>query len=249
MQSERTPLLKPEALPGAPPPPYSEIQQDLGALGESSSTDDYVRCEVCSYSIEKTTKKNKKVITCPRCNESTALGPPDEGKSYLRCPECNCLLIVRQGVLKTICPRENCKTTISVKTGKTVKTNRPSTSASSLGNVQRDPQYRIVCGHCHNTFIQEILPTNNRIVCALCNRESNIGERGARGTAVMYIGIGLACIIVCVGLMATTMGLRHNAGYWYIYLVLLAVSILLILRGLLCLCMRHSTLEIANPVA
>lgn len=65
---------------------------------------------------------------------------------------------------------------------------------------------------------QDILPANNRIRCALCNKESNIGEQGSKRSAVMYIGLGLACIIVCLGLMATTMGLRHNAGYWYIYL-------------------------------
>ena len=66
--------------------------------------------------------------------------------------------------------------------------------------------------------LQDTLPANNRIRCALCHKESNIGERGAQRSAVMYIGLGLACIVVCLGLMATTMGLRHNAGYWYIYL-------------------------------
>jgi len=130
---------------------------------------------------------------------------------------------------------------------KTVRSSRPSTSTSTVEHVQQAPQYRIVCGHCHNTFVQDILPTNNRIRCALCNKQSNIGERAGKRSAIMYIALGLTCDIVCLGLMATTMGLRHNAGYWYIYLVLLAAAVLLTLWGLLCLCMRHSTIEIANP--
>lgn len=71
MESERSPLLGTDTVPGAPPPPYSLVQQDLDGLAGPAESDDYIRCEVCSYSIERSTKKNKKVITCPRCNEST----------------------------------------------------------------------------------------------------------------------------------------------------------------------------------
>ncbi|XP_022698815.1 type 2 phosphatidylinositol 4,5-bisphosphate 4-phosphatase-like isoform X2 [Varroa jacobsoni] len=235
-----------DAPPMAAPPSYSEIQQEIAGMGIPDPTSDIIMCEVCNYPINRSGAERKKVIMCPRCQEATALGEPEKGKRYLRCPDCKCLLIVRTNCKQTICPRENCKLEIDVKTGKPA---RDRTSASAFNTpTQRnnqEPQYRIVCGYCHGAFVQSVLPAK-RLQCPLCRKKSHIGEGSGHRSAACYTGLGLACIVICIAFMATTMGLRHNAGYWYMYTILLLAATGLIVVGLWNLCMRHSTLQITN---
>ncbi|OQR76721.1 transmembrane protein 55A-like [Tropilaelaps mercedesae] len=252
MQSERSPLLGPESPfcppdPGAsalappPPPPYVEIET-IDTVGTSA---DFVRCDVCSYHITKSSAQKKRVITCPRCNETTALREPEKGKRFLRCPECNCLMSFNKSSHKTICPRDTCKTTIDVKTGKPVKNRNRASSNTASESINAEPQYRITCGHCRSSFQQTALSTG-KLRCPICRKKSRLGEGSGRRAAVPYIGLGLVCIVLCLALMALTLGLRHNAGYWYIYLLLLIMAVGLISYGLWCLCMRQSSVEVTT---
>ncbi|XP_075526263.1 type 2 phosphatidylinositol 4,5-bisphosphate 4-phosphatase-like isoform X2 [Dermacentor variabilis] len=150
----------------SPPPPYDDV---------SFIPSRVKACDVCSYQIDILKHANDYVVTCPRCNELTALGNPPKGKRYIRCG-CNRLLQCVKSATSITCSRPGCGAVIKPEGNSTVKakTQRPGIRREELTEPHAEPSYRFVCGHCQSVSVLDAAPSS-RFRCRHCGKR--IGYR------------------------------------------------------------------------
>jgi len=203
------------------PPPYTPTDQLNGTP--------VISCRVCQAMINVDGKLHQHVVKCGACNEATPIRNAPPGKKYVRCP-CNCLLICKSSSMRIACPRMNCKRIINLapipsagdSTGQSSTT--PATSTTN--------ESRITCGHCFQTFIFD--PHTQALArCPHCRKISSIGTNLARKRAGIFLLLGLACLVVGIGL---TIGLFEQAksqnAYYFLWAVAYVLAFGNLIRGL-----------------
>jgi len=168
-QRSRNRLPSIEAVPAEKPPRFTK---------ECVQYDSFTMCKVCLEMFKVTGRLNLRIVKCPYCEFSTPIKEPPVGKKFVRCP-CNCLLIVKQSAMRIQCPREECKKIINL------HTNRPPTGRETTGN-------RLVCGHCTETFVMDVLREAAVGTCPHCRLQSAIGPLYRQRKLLIYL---VLCII------------------------------------------------------
>ncbi|XP_065187440.1 type 2 phosphatidylinositol 4,5-bisphosphate 4-phosphatase-like [Sycon ciliatum] len=185
---ERAPLVTEEvaivdpSTVAQPPPPYSEEDKDVNADVQNRRR---VACQVCRTNLTFADRSGLRVVTCSRCQEATPVGAPPAGKKYVRCT-CNCLLTCSTTARQIICPRANCKRTVSVG-----------------GGTSTD---RVTCRNCNVTTRWTARGYSSRR-CSRCHSLMPISEemmKFARGRAILFIILGLVCTLLAIGVLVAT---------------------------------------------
>lgn len=218
----------------SPPPSYDDV----------SFTPTRVKaCDVCSYQIDISKHANDYVVTCPRCNEFTALGNPPKGKRYIRCG-CNRLLQCVKSATSITCSRPGCGAVIKPEgnsAGK-AKTRQPEKRRGEvLTEPHAEPSYRFVCGHCQSVSVVDAAPPS-RFRCRHCGKRSSVNRSNKK--AIFCIFIGAVVVVFVMIFMISTMMLKHNSGYWWAYLLGLALAVVFIIYGLWLMFLKKSTVEV-----
>lgn len=211
-----------------------------------------VRCEVCGFRIDATNAHNVYEVTCQKCFEETPLGNPPKGKSYSRCAfsNCNNLLRFPSTATKVTCSR--CKEIVDVsvqahgkKFAQALKsaTELPSTSSGgTLGPTgHAAPSFRFICGYCNVENVMDVAP-GPQFRCRQCGKRSCTTVSNQR--AIVSIVIGTALVVCVLALMAFTLALRHNSGYWWAYMIGLGLATFFNGHGLWLMCMKKSIVQI-----
>lgn len=218
----------------SPPPSYDDV---------SFIPTRVKACDVCSYQIDILKHVNDYVVPCPRCNEFTALGNPPKGKRYIRCG-CNKLLQCVKSATSITCSRPGCGAVIKPEgyPAAKAKTQRPGNRmGEELTEPHAEPSYRFVCGHCQSVSVLDAAPPS-RFRCRHCGKRSSVDRSNKK--AFFCIFIGAVLVVFVMVLMISTMMLKHNSGYWWAYLLGLALAVLFIFYGLWLLCLKKSTVEV-----
>lgn len=219
-------------VPNEEPPPYTPAEQNSGTP--------IINCRVCQTMINVEGKLHQHVVKCVSCNEATPIRNAPQHKKYVRCP-CNCLLICKASSMRIACPRANCKRIISLGPINGI----PSESVTPpTTNVET----RVACGHCLQTFLFN--PQMQALArCPHCRRVSSVGNGLAARRAWIFTFIGLACLIVAIGL---TVGLYERAKSQNAYYFLWAVAYVLAI-GNFCRAAHYAKMRIStaynNPSA
>lgn len=219
----------------SPPPSYDDV---------SFMPSRVKACDVCSYQIDIVKHSNGYVVTCPRCNESTALGNPPKGKRYIRCG-CNKLLQCVKSATSVTCSRPGCGAVIKPEdnSGAKAKTRQPARRGREelTEPPHTEPSYRFICGHCQSVSVVDTAPSSH-FRCRHCGKRSSVGRSNKK--AVLFILVGAFLVAFVMILMVSTMMLKHNSGYWWAYLLGLALAEVFILYGLWLLFVKKSTVEV-----
>uniref|UniRef100_L7M4V9 Phosphatidylinositol-4,5-bisphosphate 4-phosphatase n=1 Tax=Rhipicephalus pulchellus TaxID=72859 RepID=L7M4V9_RHIPC len=218
----------------SPPPSYD----DVSFVPSRVKT-----CDVCNYQIDITKHSNDYVVTCPRCSELTALGNPPKGKRYIRCG-CNKLLLCVKSATSVKCSRPGCGAVIRPEdnSGAKAKTQQPARQGrEELAEPHAEPSYRFICGHCQSVSVVDTAPSS-RFRCRHCGKRSSVDRSNKKAVFLIFVGAVLIAFVMI--LMVSTMMLKHNSGYWWAYLLGLALAEMFILYGLWLLFTKKSTVEV-----
>lgn len=218
----------------SPPPSYDDVNFMTSRVKE---------CDVCSYRIDVSKLVNDYVVTCPRCSELTALGNPPKGKRYIRCG-CNKLLQCVKSATSVTCSRPGCGAVIKAEDNSSWKAKRQQPGRrreEELVQPHTGPSYRFICGHCESVSVMDTSPSS-QFRCRHCGKRSSVGRSNKK--ALLFISFGAVLIIFVMILMVSTMMLKHNSGYWWAYLLGLALAEVFICYGLWLLCLKTSTVEV-----
>lgn len=222
---------------GSPPPSY----EDVGYMPSRAKA-----CDVCNYRIDISNHSNSYVVPCPRCSETTALGNPPKGKKYIRCT-CNKLLQCVKSATRVTCDRPGCGAVLqaeaAVTKGKTHHRNETERGREEeeMAEPHRERTYRFVCGHCESVSVLDTAPSSSSR-CRHCGKRSSVGQSNKK--AIGFITVGTVVVMLVIILMASTLTLKHNSGYWWLYLVGLIIAVFFHGYGLWLLCMKRSTVEV-----
>lgn len=204
-------------------------------------------CDVCNYMIDVSQTPHAYVVTCPRCNESTAMGNPPRGKRFVRC-SCNKLLMYSSGATKIKCSRTGCSVEIDVqeKLAPTKQKSRSRNQRETISEPRPAPCCRFVCGHCNSVSVLDTAPGTS-FTCRLCGKRSSVGRFGRK--AIVSMVVGTAIVIAVLVIMVSTIFLRHSSGYWWVYIAGLILAIFFLGHGLWTLCMKRSTVEVVDSTS
>lgn len=224
---------------GSPPPSY----EDVGYMPPRVKA-----CDVCNYRIDISNHSNSYVVPCPRCSEVTALGNPPKGKKYIRCT-CNKLLQCVKSATRVTCDRPGCGAVLQVEDVKVTKgqTEHHRNAAKrgqreeEMAEPHRERTYRFICAHCESVSVLDTAPSSS-FRCRHCGKRSSVGQSNKK--AIGFIAVGTVLVMLVVVLMASTLTLKHNSGYWWLYLVGLIIAVFFHGYGLWLLCMKRSTVEV-----
>ncbi|XP_037283216.2 type 1 phosphatidylinositol 4,5-bisphosphate 4-phosphatase [Rhipicephalus microplus] len=218
----------------SPPPSYDDV---------SFMPTRVKACDVCNYQIDIVKHPNDYVVKCPRCSEVTALGNPPKGKRYIRCG-CNKLLMCVKSATSITCSRPGCGAVIKPEdnAGAKAKTQQPARRGrEELAEPRTERSYRFICGHCQSVSVVDTAPSSH-FRCRHCGKRSSVNRSNMK--AIFLILVGAVLVAGVMIFMVSTMMLKHNSGYWWAYLLGLALAEVFIFYGLWLLLMKKSTVEV-----
>ncbi|XP_064466444.1 type 2 phosphatidylinositol 4,5-bisphosphate 4-phosphatase-like isoform X2 [Ornithodoros turicata] len=247
-REERTPLLC-EPSHSYSTPPVDRDRSPPPNYNQATSQRQIVICAVCGYQIDITNVHNEYEVTCAKCNEETPIGNPPRGKSYSRCSynNCNKLLKYPKTATRVSCPR--CKEVVDINVANHSRNTQqpdvsivaPSSSRTSVPSRSTEAMYRFVCGYCNVESVLDVAP-GQHFRCRHCGRRSRTNNTNRR--AMVFIVLGTVMVVLTLVLMSSTVMLRHNSGYWWIYMILLAVATCFHSYGLWLMCVKKSTVQV-----
>lgn len=194
-----------------------------------------VSCRVCSAMVDISGKKDQHVVKCTSCNEATPIRNAPPGRKYVRCP-CNCLLICKVSSQRIACPREACKSVISLVNS--TPQHVPVPQVPGMGQVK--------CAHCHDTFIFNTL--NNVLArCPHCRKDSSVGPEFARTRSLLFLALGLLLLSLGLAVTFTTLSWATRLpGLYALYAAVFLVAAVLLARSLYYCVVKVSLVEGAS---
>lgn len=199
-------------------------------------------CDVCSYNIDISKKTNDYVVTCPRCSELTALGNPPRGKRYVRCT-CNKLLQCVKTATTVACDRPGCGAELKVQEQAVarVQIQQPGRRSGEMTEPHGGRCYRFICCHCNSVSVLDTVPSSH-FRCRHCGKRSS--TLSMKKKATFMFTLALLVLILVLAFMGSTIFLKHNSGYQFVYLGGIVVALYCVGHGLWFLCMKQSTVEV-----
>ncbi|XP_050664522.1 type 1 phosphatidylinositol 4,5-bisphosphate 4-phosphatase [Leptidea sinapis] len=228
-QNENQPLLRDEEEnvstispigPDELPPPYQQAGMPM------------VACRVCQAMIDISGKREQHVVKCSDCNEATPIRNAPPGKKYVRCP-CNCLLICKSSSQRIACPRANCKRIINL---------APSPVTPPVPTLPG--MRRVICGHCQDTFLYQILK-KAPVRCPHCRKVSSVGKvKNKRGVMFGVLAVIVFAIALGVTLGTLSAAKTHGGGVYVAYVGAFILALLLGSRSIYYFTMKESKYEL-----
>jgi len=240
-----------------PPPAYSETVWVTCASGNlppsysaAAAAPTLAICQCCAQAFDISGKEHFRTVKCSFCNEITPLQPPPTGQRHIRCSNCRCLIVCNATARVVRCPRERCKTIL------TLPVREPQLSARRRNEeTHRDAgelfcQSQVRCVHCEQVVSVDNIYAIMR--CSQCDCRSVVGSAALRRRATVFLVFGLlflmGALVVALVTYLEMQGGGHGIQLMWAGVFSFVASIVFFVRYLmLACCLKASEIVATSP--
>lgn len=126
----------------------------------------------------------------------------------------------------------------------TLSTSQMMVSSNSQPLAPIPGMCRVICGHCHESFLFNTLQ-NNLARCPHCRKLSSVGREFARTRGIVFLIFAIIFLIVSLGIIFGTLSVVQNGSRGLIALdvIFSLICFLLFIRALHYLTMKTSLID------